>query len=298
MGAAAARQRRADRRFLFVAALSRFARDPRVRVFRGESRRRGQRARDVRRRLRAATGRTSCRPRRKSRPILRSFRANRSNRRRLLRSKALLMGEVPIRESSYDGVTGQLLDYATLGSAVESERRRRASRADGDRGERPGGIGQVHAAERVRARRHGPGAALDALGHGRVRRRTRRRWMRSAGSVSISIIRSRSITGSNGSHSCACWRWSWPKAGGRWERWRRDRQHRRVADAPAPRRVFDRRRGARFVRSARRRARHTRYVEWFRDTAVEMVDDFVVPLPGVRRTLGGAARARRRPWPS
>jgi zinc protease len=34
---------------------------------------------------------------------------------RLLRSKALLIGEVPIRESSYDGVTGQLLDYATLG---------------------------------------------------------------------------------------------------------------------------------------------------------------------------------------
>jgi zinc protease len=34
---------------------------------------------------------------------------------RLLRSKALLMGEVPIREASYDGVTSQLLDYATLG---------------------------------------------------------------------------------------------------------------------------------------------------------------------------------------
>jgi len=34
---------------------------------------------------------------------------------RLLRSKAQLMGEVPIRESSYDGVTGQLLDYSELG---------------------------------------------------------------------------------------------------------------------------------------------------------------------------------------
>jgi zinc protease len=33
---------------------------------------------------------------------------------RLLRSKALLMGEVPIREASYDGVTAQLLDYASL----------------------------------------------------------------------------------------------------------------------------------------------------------------------------------------
>ncbi|HYL28106.1 MAG TPA: pitrilysin family protein [Candidatus Nitrosotalea sp.] len=33
---------------------------------------------------------------------------------RLLRSKALLMGEVPIRESSYDGVTSELLRYATL----------------------------------------------------------------------------------------------------------------------------------------------------------------------------------------
>jgi zinc protease len=34
---------------------------------------------------------------------------------RLLRSKALLMGEVPIRESSYDGVTAEWLRYATLG---------------------------------------------------------------------------------------------------------------------------------------------------------------------------------------
>jgi zinc protease len=34
---------------------------------------------------------------------------------RLLRSKALLMGELPIRESSYDGVTDQLLAYAMLG---------------------------------------------------------------------------------------------------------------------------------------------------------------------------------------
>lgn len=33
---------------------------------------------------------------------------------RLLRSKALLMGEVPIRESSYDGVASQLLNYASL----------------------------------------------------------------------------------------------------------------------------------------------------------------------------------------
>lgn len=33
---------------------------------------------------------------------------------RLLRSKALLMGEVPIREASYDGVTAQLLRYAEL----------------------------------------------------------------------------------------------------------------------------------------------------------------------------------------
>jgi zinc protease len=34
---------------------------------------------------------------------------------RLLRSKALLIGEVPIREASYDGVTEQLLNYASLG---------------------------------------------------------------------------------------------------------------------------------------------------------------------------------------
>jgi zinc protease len=33
---------------------------------------------------------------------------------RLVRSKALLMGEVPIREASYDGVTAELLRYSTL----------------------------------------------------------------------------------------------------------------------------------------------------------------------------------------
>ena len=38
---------------------------------------------------------------------------------RLLRSKALLMGEVPIREASYDGVTAQLLDYAALGLPLD-----------------------------------------------------------------------------------------------------------------------------------------------------------------------------------
>lgn len=38
---------------------------------------------------------------------------------RLLRSKALLMGEVPIRESSYDGVTGELLRYAAVGLPLD-----------------------------------------------------------------------------------------------------------------------------------------------------------------------------------
>ncbi len=38
---------------------------------------------------------------------------------RLLRSKALLMGEVPIAESSYDGVTGQLLRYSSLGLPLD-----------------------------------------------------------------------------------------------------------------------------------------------------------------------------------
>ncbi len=38
---------------------------------------------------------------------------------RLLRSKALLIGEVPIRESSYDGVTAQLLTYAGLGLPLD-----------------------------------------------------------------------------------------------------------------------------------------------------------------------------------
>jgi zinc protease len=32
---------------------------------------------------------------------------------RLLRSKALLMGEIPIRQASYDGVADQLLSYAS-----------------------------------------------------------------------------------------------------------------------------------------------------------------------------------------
>ncbi len=38
---------------------------------------------------------------------------------RLLRSKALLMGEVPLRLASYDGVTEQLLTYATLGLPLD-----------------------------------------------------------------------------------------------------------------------------------------------------------------------------------
>ncbi len=38
---------------------------------------------------------------------------------RLARSKALLMGEVPIRESSYDGVTAELLRYASLGLPLD-----------------------------------------------------------------------------------------------------------------------------------------------------------------------------------
>lgn len=38
---------------------------------------------------------------------------------RLLRSKALLMGKVPVREASYDGVTSLLLEYATLGLPLD-----------------------------------------------------------------------------------------------------------------------------------------------------------------------------------
>jgi zinc protease len=38
---------------------------------------------------------------------------------RLLRSKAMLMGDVPIRASSYEGVTAQLLGYATLGLPLD-----------------------------------------------------------------------------------------------------------------------------------------------------------------------------------
>ncbi len=38
---------------------------------------------------------------------------------RLLRSKALLIGGIPIRESSYDGVASQLIQYATLGLPLD-----------------------------------------------------------------------------------------------------------------------------------------------------------------------------------
>ncbi len=38
---------------------------------------------------------------------------------RLLRAKAMLMGDVPIREASYDGVSGQLLDYALRGLPLD-----------------------------------------------------------------------------------------------------------------------------------------------------------------------------------
>ncbi len=40
---------------------------------------------------------------------------------RLLRSKALLMGEVPIRESSYDGVAAELLRYSSLGLPLNQD---------------------------------------------------------------------------------------------------------------------------------------------------------------------------------
>jgi zinc protease len=47
--------------------------------------------------------------------VLRQLQRTPVDAQRLLRSKALLMGQIPIREASFDGVTGQLLDYATLG---------------------------------------------------------------------------------------------------------------------------------------------------------------------------------------
>ncbi|HET6275389.1 MAG TPA: pitrilysin family protein [Candidatus Cybelea sp.] len=46
--------------------------------------------------------------------ILKQLQASPIDADRLLRSKALLMGEVPIRESSYDGVAGELLRYSSL----------------------------------------------------------------------------------------------------------------------------------------------------------------------------------------
>ena len=38
---------------------------------------------------------------------------------RLLRSKALLMGDVPIRQASYDGVADQFLNYAGRGRSLD-----------------------------------------------------------------------------------------------------------------------------------------------------------------------------------
>jgi zinc protease len=49
------------------------------------------------------------------RAVLEQIRRQPIETERIARSKALLMGEVPIRESSYDGVTAELLRYATLG---------------------------------------------------------------------------------------------------------------------------------------------------------------------------------------
>ncbi len=42
---------------------------------------------------------------------------------RLLRSKALLIGGIPVRESSYDGVTSQLIQYASLGLPLDQNLR-------------------------------------------------------------------------------------------------------------------------------------------------------------------------------
>ncbi len=42
---------------------------------------------------------------------------------RLLRSKALLIGGIPVRESSYGGVTSQLIQYATLGLPLDQNLR-------------------------------------------------------------------------------------------------------------------------------------------------------------------------------
>ncbi|HEY5339391.1 MAG TPA: insulinase family protein, partial [Candidatus Aquilonibacter sp.] len=51
--------------------------------------------------------------------ILKSLQKTRIEADRLLRSKALLMGDVPIQISSYDGVNGLLLSYATRGLPLD-----------------------------------------------------------------------------------------------------------------------------------------------------------------------------------
>ena len=70
-----------------------------------------------------------------------------------LRSKALLMGEVPIRESSYDGVTEQLLGYASLGLPLDQNVLDARAELAASGAERAGGAGEVRASEGLRARR-------------------------------------------------------------------------------------------------------------------------------------------------
>ena len=41
---------------------------------------------------------------------------------RLIRAKALVIGELPVRQESYDGLSGQLLAYATTGRPLDQDR--------------------------------------------------------------------------------------------------------------------------------------------------------------------------------
>jgi zinc protease len=41
---------------------------------------------------------------------------------RLTRAKALVVGELPVRKESYDGLAGQLLDYASTGRPLDEDR--------------------------------------------------------------------------------------------------------------------------------------------------------------------------------
>ncbi len=119
---------RPDRRILLVVALPRFARSARLRVRRRRARSGGAHAVDF-------GIEYGCDPQNivpaqaQIATILAQLQSTPIEPDRLLRAKALLMGEVPIREASYDGVPPSCCNYAYARAPARSERHRRAERS-------------------------------------------------------------------------------------------------------------------------------------------------------------------------